>query len=209
MQQLVGRNRPLPQLWYFPGTAKTMLILTSDAHWNNASTDYPQFFADLNTHQGQVTMYLSDRLVGGVLTGPVMPTLQTWQAQGHTFGIHPYRVERFDFDSRVQRLSTACFRARTRFRGQTRCGSIGIEWEGWTSAADIAAAHNIALDVSFAPWGAWLQKPDGTWPHGYMTGSGLPMKFVRTDGTLTSVYQQLTESGGRSAVYWRRGVLKA
>ena len=34
VQQLVGRNRPLPQLWYFPGTAKTMLILTSDAHWN-------------------------------------------------------------------------------------------------------------------------------------------------------------------------------
>ena len=34
VQQLVGRNRPMPQLWYFPGTAKTMLILTSDAHWN-------------------------------------------------------------------------------------------------------------------------------------------------------------------------------
>ncbi len=32
VQQLVGRNHPMPQLWYFPGTAKTMLILTSDAH---------------------------------------------------------------------------------------------------------------------------------------------------------------------------------
>ena len=68
-----------------------------------------------------------------------------------------------------------------------------LEWEGWTDAADIAAAHNIALDTSFYHWGAWLQKPDGTWPHGYITGSGLPMKFVRADGTLTSVYQQLTE----------------
>ena len=53
VQQLISRNHPLPQLWYFPGTAKTMLILTSDAHWNNASTDYPQFFADLNAHQAK------------------------------------------------------------------------------------------------------------------------------------------------------------
>ena len=66
------------------------------------------------------------------------------------------------------------------------------EWEGWTDVADIAAAHNIALDLVSADWGQWLQKPDGTWPHGYITGSGLPMKFVRSDGTLTSVYQQLT-----------------
>ena len=65
--------------------------------------------------------------------------------------------------------------------------------QGWTDAADIAAAHGIALDTSFYHWGPWLQKPDGTWPHGYITGSGLPMKFVRADGTLTSVYQQLTE----------------
>ena len=49
------------------------------------------------------------------------------------------------------------------------------------------------MDFSFYHWGPWLQKPDKTWPHGYITGSGLPMKFVRTDGTLTSVYQQLTE----------------
>ena len=33
--QLVGRNRPMPQLWYFPGTAKTMQIMTSDGHWNS------------------------------------------------------------------------------------------------------------------------------------------------------------------------------
>ena len=49
------------------------------------------------------------------------------------------------------------------------------------------------MDFSFYHWGQWLQKPDGSWPHGYITGSGLPMKFIRADGTLTSVYQQLTE----------------
>ena len=62
--QMVSRNRPLPQLWYFPGTAKTMLILTSDAHWNSI-TDYTNLVADTYNHQGRITVYLSDRLVVG------------------------------------------------------------------------------------------------------------------------------------------------
>ena len=59
VQQLVGRNRPMPQLWYFPGTAKTMLILTSDGHWNSRA-DYDDLIADFNAHQGKITVYLSD-----------------------------------------------------------------------------------------------------------------------------------------------------
>jgi len=58
VQQLVGRNHPLPQLWYFPGTAKTMLIYTSDAHWNNIN-DYQQLAADMYAHQAPTTVYLS------------------------------------------------------------------------------------------------------------------------------------------------------
>ena len=32
VKQLVAQARPRPELWYFPDTAKTMLILTGDAH---------------------------------------------------------------------------------------------------------------------------------------------------------------------------------
>ena len=68
-----------------------------------------------------------------------------------------------------------------------------IEWQGWTERPMSKRRTTSRWTFSFYHWGPWLQKPDGTWPHGYITGSGLPMKFVRTDGTLTSVYQQLTE----------------
>ena len=68
-----------------------------------------------------------------------------------------------------------------------------MEWQGWTTAAEVAAAHGIAMDVSFYHWGDWLQKTDGTWPHGYITGSGLPMKFIREDGAIVPVYQQVTQ----------------
>jgi hypothetical protein len=68
-----------------------------------------------------------------------------------------------------------------------------VAWKGWTDAADYAAAHGIALDTSFYHWGPWLQNTDQSWPHGYITGSGQPMKFMRADGAILPVYQQLTE----------------
>ena len=37
VRKMVADVRPLPQLWYFPDTAKTMLILTGDAHANPTS----------------------------------------------------------------------------------------------------------------------------------------------------------------------------
>jgi len=57
----------------------------------------------------------------------------------------------------------------------------------------LAAAHGMAMDTNFYHWGNWLRKPDNSWPHGYITGSGQPMKFIRADGTILPVYQQLTE----------------
>ena len=54
-------------------------------------------------------------------------------------------------------------------------------------------AHDIALDTNFYHWGPWIKKADNTWPMGYITGSGQPMKFARVDGTIVPVYQQLTQ----------------
>jgi VCBS repeat-containing protein len=191
--QLVGRNRPMPQLWYFPGTAKTMLILTSDSHWDTAG-QYNNLITDVNNHQGKITVYLSNRAMLGAPTAdwPSDTDLHTWVAQGDTFGLHPYRNPDSTLAAGFDATDSWFYTDYTVPRSNT-VRIHRIEWQGWTDPADIEAAHHISMDFSFYRWGPWLQKPDGTWPHGYITGSGLPMKFVRTDGTLTSVYQQLTE----------------
>jgi hypothetical protein len=191
--QMIGRNRPMPQLWYFPETAKTMLILTSDAHWDTLS-QYTNLIADTNNHQGKITIYLADRLVLGAppQDWPSNTNLQAWVAQGHSIGIHPYRLLGSTLAAGFNDADNWFASEYTVPRSNT-VRIHQIQWQGWTDAADIEAAHNFGMDFSFYHWGPWLQKPDGTWPHGYITGSGLPMKFVRTDGTLTSVYQQLTE----------------
>jgi len=83
VQQLVSNVHPLPQLWYFPDTAKTMLILTGDAHANPTSY-YQNEVNSLDSHGGKITFYIS------IASNPTDASVQAWRAQGNEFGIHPY-----------------------------------------------------------------------------------------------------------------------
>jgi hypothetical protein len=193
-QQLVSAAQPLPQLWYFPDSAKTMLILTGDAHANPTSY-FQNEINNIGAHGGRITIYMA------IAGQPDDASVQAWRAQGFEFGIHTYGYQPnpayppYDIQNLAQGFNAydswwssqyTSPKSRTERTHQLR-------WLGWTDAADLAVAHGIALDTNFYHYGAWLQKPDTTWPHGYLTGSGQPMKFIRADGNIVQLYQQLTE----------------
>ena len=72
--QLTDAITPLPQFWYFPGTAKTMLIPTGDAHANPIGY-YNTELNSINAHHGKITLYLSigtdpERLGGADMARP-------------------------------------------------------------------------------------------------------------------------------------------
>lgn len=194
VKEQIETAQPVPQLWYFPGTAKTMLILTGDAHANPSSA-FDRQLQSLSARNAPITLYMT---IGGSVTDL---DASIWEAQGNTFGIHPYvwRVDSHQpynvtnlaegytkFDAWFSFIFPSLTRSRTVRHHQ-------VAWQGWTEAADIAVANGVALDTNFYHWGPWLQKTDGTWPHGYLTGSGQTMKFIRADGTVLPLYQQLTE----------------
>jgi hypothetical protein len=198
-QQLLDGVTPLPRLWYFPGTSKTMLILTGDAHGNPLNY-YQKEIDSINMHGGKITLYLS------IAADPPDAAAQAWRAQGHEIGIHPYTnkpdtYEPFNITSLAQGYDVysgadgkgGWFATQFKSPKSRTVRNHQVAWKGWTDAADIAVAHNIALDTNFYHWGPWLKKSDNSWPHGYITGSGQPMKFVRADGTVLPIYQQLTE----------------
>ena len=81
VKQLSGM--PLPALWYFPGTTKTMMVITSDAHANPLSY-FETIITDLATYGAHDTFYITP---GGETSDA---SLQTWITAGHSFGIHPY-----------------------------------------------------------------------------------------------------------------------
>ena len=191
VKQLV--NMPVPQLWYFPGTTKTMLIFTGDAHSNPASY-YQTEIDSLNAYDAKITMYTP---ITAQLTDA---DVQTWRALGHEFGIHPYAFHPDPFDPYNITTLLEGYSATDAWFGATFSSPKSrtvrnheLAWLGYTDAVDLQVAHGIEMDANFYAWGLWLQKPDLTWAHGYTSGSGLPMKFAKLDGTILPVYQQNTQ----------------
>ena len=184
---------PAPQFWYFPGTARTMLILTGDAHANPTSY-YVNEINSLNAYGAKLTFYMS------IAAEPNDASVQSWRAQGYEFGIHPYALKPDTYPPfNVTNLSegyTAIDGWFASYFSSPKSRTVRhhqIAWLGYTDAVDLQVAHGIAMDTDYYTWGPWLHKSDGSWAHGYITGSGLPMKFVKQDGTILSSYQQVTQ----------------
>jgi hypothetical protein len=131
---------------------------------------------------------------------PLTPAdLDAMRARGHEFGTRP--PAKYDDPTGtyvIKNLSEGFITFTGIFTSQFGYSPViyrtaGLDWQGWTGGAEIAAAYGYEMDFSYAHRGAWMRLPDGRWPRGYITGSGLPMRFVRADGVVIPVYQQPTQ----------------
>ena len=72
-----------------------------------------------------------------------------------------------------------------------------IVWSDYDTQPQVELANGIRLDTNYYYW------PD-TWVNnvpGLFTGSGMPMRFAKRDGTMIDVYQaatQMTDESGQS-----------
>jgi hypothetical protein len=64
-----------------------------------------------------------------------------------------------------------------------------IVWSDWDSVAQAEAANHIRMDANYYWWpGSWVNGKAGL-----MTGSGFPMRFANTDGSLVDVFQATSQ----------------
>jgi hypothetical protein len=206
-------TRPLPRLWYFPGTAESMLIATGDSHGNPASA-IEEVLQRVEQRGGNFTVYYtafpnSDYrraakkgalwatelpLVGGMLgrqfTSPTPSEVADWRARGHEFALHPYVGEGLDTGWADYWLE---------FTGMgygpvpPTVRTHRILWTGWTETARAQAAHGIRMNMDYYHWGPSFQNDSGEWVNGHFTGSGFPMRFVDERGRILNIYQQPTQ----------------
>ncbi len=183
---LLADTLPLPRLWYFPGTARTLLVPTADTHvYDDAGTQAQ--IASIEAHGGVLTMYIS-RWV----PYPTAEQASTWRANGHEFGLHPYgSADNATIEEGFQ-LSADWFAANGLGTPSRTVRIHQVEWPSWVGPAQVAAGFNIAMDTSFYTWGPAVTYPDGHQAHGFINGSGLPMRFVDQSGAIIPVYQQVT-----------------
>jgi len=210
--------RPLPRLWYFPGASAALLIATGDFH-ANPHTAAQELLTLVERRGGHLSLYYTptpasiwqravkraalstDGLpeIGNALTGridaPSPALVAHWRAQGHEFGLHPY-VDEYSVEPG---LEAGWRRYWKEFTGlgyspvPPTVRTHRIIWAGWVETARFQASHGMRMNLDYYHWGPLFQNSTGKWVFGYMTGSGLPMKFVDERGQILSIYQQLTE----------------
>lgn len=210
LTEMLSDALPLPRLWYFPGAAEAVLVATGDSHQNPARV-LEEVLGRVEQRGGRMTIYYTppsdgdwrravrrgrDLAAGlpvvGDVIGTDLPTparIADWVRRGHEFGLHPY-VE--------DGLEAGWRRYWQEFTGlgygpvPPSVRTHRILWTGWVETAWTQAAHGIRMNLDYYHYGALFQKPDGAWGEGYLTGSGLPMRFVDEQGRVLNIFQQHT-----------------
>lgn len=211
-------RRPLPRLWYFPAGAPGMLIATGDDH--ASPHDATEAILSLvEEYGGEFTVYYTPQEIRRIsralrrasylaapfpwlgemaidrFQSPPPFFVKAWRGRGHEFALHPF----VDETSPIEGLEPSWAHYWQQFTGQgygpvpptTRTHRIA--WTGWVETARVQASYGIRLNLDYYHWGPLFKRPTGEWAFGYLTGSGLPMRFIDDEGRLLNIYQQLTE----------------
>jgi len=183
---LLADALPLPRLWYFPASTRSMLIPTADTHVDDDLSTRQQF-ASVEAHGGRLSQYIS-RWV----EYPNASEASAWRANGHEFGLHPYgSMDGVSLDTGFQ-TGLDWFTTHGLGAPSRTIRFHQIEWPSWVGPAQLEATNGIGLDTTFYTWGPAVTYPDGHQAHGFINGSGLPMRFVDQAGIVIPVYQQVT-----------------
>ena len=80
---LLADSLPLPRLWYFPGTNRTIVLPTADSHISTPSP-HTALLNSAQSYGARVSLYLSRYL------SIPSSTVNGWRSGGHEVGLHPY-----------------------------------------------------------------------------------------------------------------------
>ncbi|GAA4443283.1 DUF4082 domain-containing protein [Phytohabitans houttuyneae] len=194
---------PLPRFWYFPRSLKAVVVATGDDHGNGGTAGrFNQYLA--NSPPGCVVdNWQCPRFTSYVYTSTPLSNAQaaSYNASGFEIGLHVNtNCANYTASSIASTYSTQLSQWRQKYSSlpapvtnRTHC----IVWSDWSSQASTAAANGIRLDTNYYYWpGSWVSDRPG-----FMTGSGMPMRFAGRTGTLLDAYQaatQLTDESGQS-----------
>jgi hypothetical protein len=170
---------PLPRLWYLPGEAQSLLVLTGDL-CNDRNDDWLMQEAALaEQHGGALSFYLNEAT-------HFAPQLAAQLAEhGHTLSIHPFAMP-----FSAPHMDTTLGRHLSKFGEQygVRPRTVRhhrLQWLGWAEQARLEARHGFEMDLNFT-----TARPVR---NGYLFGAGRPIRFVDEDGSLIPVWQQPTQ----------------
>jgi hypothetical protein len=189
---LLADTLPLPRLWYFPGNARTVLVPTGDSHVATVAS-YEGLLGAVQSVGARMTVYVA-RYVN-LLGTPAA----TWEATGHDLSLHPVFAEDGVPITFAQGYTTGFNWFATNVPPPVTPGPTvrhhTLAWADWVTPVTEMASRGIRMDFSYSAFGPAMHLTPGdrlAQAHGYITGSGLPMRFIDGAGAILPVYQQVT-----------------
>ena len=200
---MTADKKPMPRFWYLPRGLKAAVIMTGDDHANGATASRFDQFRAASPAGCSVAQWECIR--GTSYVYPVSPLTNaqavTANSEGFEVGLHvttdcgDYTPASLEDDYAQQLLAWT-----NRYTGipapvseRTHC----IAYSDWATTPKTDLRHGMRLDTNYYYWPPeWVLNVPGVF-----TGSGLPMRFADTDGSLIDVYQsttQMTDESGQS-----------
>ena len=170
---------PLPRLWYLPGTAQSLLVLTGDVCTDRNDDWLMEEAALAERYGGTLAIYLNEQ------TAFSQEKAARLVERGHALSIHPFAVpfSAPHMDATLGR-HLAGFRQRYGIRPRT-VRHHRLQWLGWAEQAKLEQRHGLALDLNFT-----TARPVR---NGYLFGAGRPLRFVDEAGRVIDTWQQPTQ----------------
>jgi hypothetical protein len=200
---MAADRKPLPRFWYFPRGEKAVVLMTGDDHANNGTLGRFQAYQLASPPGCSVADWECVRGTSYVFPNTPLAAVdaEALEADGFEIAVHVNTNCADWTSSSLQTFYTAQISAfAANFptldapaTNRTHC----IAWSDWATQPKIAKEQGIRLDTNYYYWPpGWVNDRPG-----FMTGSGLPMRFADLDGTRIDVYQaatQMTDESGQS-----------
>jgi hypothetical protein len=181
---------PQPRWWYYPApSTRSVLVLDSDDDWS-APEHFDALLSAVEGHGGRITIYL--------MLGPTKRTIATpekvaaWRERGHSFGIHHNAFDpSFEGEDQEELIEDVIRNDIAEFA--ELYGAVPVTnrnhclgWKGYVDVPRLFAELGTDMDLNTTNAGpSWLK---------YLNGSGRPMRFVDSDGTVIDCFQQSTQA---------------
>jgi methionine-rich copper-binding protein CopC len=189
-------RKPLPKFWYFPRSAKAVIVATGDDHGNGGTAGRFDTYA-ANSAQGCIVdQWQCLRFTSYIYPSTPLSDSQaaSYNRQGFEIGLHPQNactdytsITSLDstYSSQLSGLKQSFPNVPSPVTNRFHC----IVWSDWSSQPTTELKYGIRLDTDYYYYpGSWVNDRPG-----FMTGSGMPMRFTNKTGTMIDVYQAATQ----------------
>jgi WD40 repeat protein len=199
-------KKPLPRFWYFPNGKKAVVLMTGDDHANNGTAGRFDQFKQQSPAGCNVNNWECIRGTSYIYPNTPISNAQAaaYNTDGFEISLHlNTNCNNFTASSlsslytqQLSQFSSTFPSLPAPVTQRHHC----IAWSDWSITPEVELSKGMRLDTNYYYYPPiWvLDRP------GFFTGSGMPMRFAKTDGTAIDVYNsttQMTDESGQSYPY--------